>query len=81
MNSGCATVGRREGQGEDGIARLASSNEAALYLQTIPGFGAVTALTVVAEVGDVRRFREHRRRLQDKTLTEAGRTSTEPMRV
>jgi transposase len=33
-------------------------------LQTLPGVGAITALTILAEAGDVRRFRHHRQFLK-----------------
>lgn len=33
-------------------------------LQTLPGIGAITALTILAEAGDLRRFRHHRQFLK-----------------
>ena len=33
-------------------------------LKTLPGVGAITALTILAEVGDLRRFRHHRQFLK-----------------
>jgi transposase len=38
------------------IAKLAAEDETARRLMTIPGCGHVTALTVIAEIGDIARF-------------------------
>lgn len=40
----------------DTIAAEAQANAAAMLLQTVPGIGSLLALTIVAEIGDIKRF-------------------------
>ena len=39
------------------LEQLAASDERARWLQTVPGIGAYSALVIVAEIGDIGRFR------------------------
>ena len=43
---------------------LLAGNQDFQRLQTLPGIGAITALTILAEAGDLRRFRHHRQFLK-----------------
>ncbi len=49
---------------EDRADALLSSNEDYQRLRCIPGIGPITALTVLAEAGDLRRFSHHRQFLK-----------------
>ena len=49
-------LGECVAQAEEQIEELVAQDEDAQRIQTMPGVGAFTALTVVAEIGDVRRF-------------------------
>jgi len=42
------------------VRQLANANEMAKLLMTIPGVGAITAMTMVAEIEDVSRFKSYR---------------------
>ena len=41
---------------EDSLADFAAQDEQVLFLLQLPGFGLVVALTVLAAIGDIRRF-------------------------
>jgi transposase len=55
---------------------LLSGNADFQRLMTLPGVGAITALTILAEAGDLRRFRHHRQFLKycglDLTKSQSG---------
>lgn len=43
---------------ERGLVKQAAADPRARWLQTIPGVGAYSAMVILAEIGDVRRFRD-----------------------
>ena len=46
---------------EDYLSVIAYSTEEVRLIMTIPGIGPITALTIVAEIGDISRFRDSRK--------------------
>ena len=53
-------VGQLMSEAERELAKLAASDERAGWLQTVPGIGAYSAMVLLAEIGDVRRFADKR---------------------
>ena len=53
-------VGQLISEAERELAKLAASDERAGWLQTVPGIGAYSAMVLLAEIGDVRRFADKR---------------------
>ena len=49
---------------EDRAVELLAERPDYLVLRTIPGIGPINALTILAETGDLRRFRHHRQFLK-----------------
>ena len=57
-------LNRQRAQLEARAQELLSGNADFQRLLTLPGVGAITALTILAEAGDLRRFRHHRQFLK-----------------
>jgi transposase len=59
-----AELNRHRDQLDQRAQELLAGNADFQRLKTLPGIGAITALTILAEAGDVRRFRHHRQFLK-----------------
>lgn len=59
-----AELNRQREQLDRRAQQLLAGNPDFQRLQTLPGVGAITALTILAEAGDLRRFRHHRQFLK-----------------
>ena len=57
-------LNRQREQLDQRAQELLANNEDFQHLKTLPGVGAITALTVLAEAGDLRRFHHHRQFLK-----------------
>jgi transposase len=55
-----AELNQQREQLDQRAQELLAGNRDFQRLQTLPGIGAVMALTILAEAGDLRRFRHHR---------------------
>jgi transposase len=57
-------INRQRADLDDRAQELLASNPDFQRLKTLPGVGAITALTILAEAGDLRRFHHHRQFLK-----------------
>lgn len=71
-------LNQQRAQLEDRAQQLLSDNADFQRLITLPGVGAITALTILAEAGDLRRFHHHRQFLKycglDLAKSQSGQT-------
>jgi transposase len=71
-------LNRQRGQLDRRAQEILADNADFQRLQTLPGIGAITALTILAEAGDLRRFHHHRQFLKycglDLAKSQSGQT-------